>query len=190
MAVAAQARFVAQYPTAAVAALGITKKLDQLPLYVSIGVSSGLLPLLAYNHASGNLSRRRESFRRGLAISLGFSMLCLMVYEALAPQLAMLFIRDGDTVAYAASFLRRMVTAMPLMSVCYPMIIQFQAMGRAKESLVCSVLRKGVLDIPLLFLMDAVSPLYGLMWVQPIVDAVSLMVCVMFYVRIRHSETA
>ena len=184
VAVAAQARFVSHYSTAAVAALGITKKLDQLPLYFSIGFSAGLLPLLAYNHAAGNHSRRRAAFRHGLAISLGFSLLCLALYEAFAPQLASLFIRDAETVTYAAAFLRRMVTAMPLMSICYPMIIQFQAMGRAKESLLCSVLRKGVLDVPLLFFMDAVCPLYGLMWVQPMVDAISLTVCAAFYIRL------
>ena len=74
-----------------------------------------------------------------------------------------------------------MVTAMPLMSVCYPMIIQFQAMGRFRESMICSVLRKGVLDIPLLFLMNGLFGLYGCMWVQPIVDAVSLTVAGGFY---------
>ena len=190
VAVAAQAKFVSQYPTAAVAALGITKKLDQLPLYFSIGVSSGLLPLLAYNHSSGNLERRRAVFRLGALISFGFSLACLAAYEAFAPQLASLFIRDATTIRYAAAFLRRMVTAMPLMSLCYPMIIQFQAMGRARESLVCSVLRKGVLDIPLLFLMDAIAPLYGLMWVQPIVDAVSLCVCAALYLRLRRRAAA
>ena len=81
-----------------------------------------------------------------------------------------------------------MVTAMPLMSVAYPMIIKFQAMGRVRESLVCSILRKGVLDIPLLFLMDALVPLYGLMWVQPIVDLISLSVAVVLYLRIRRKE--
>ncbi len=189
VAVAAQAKFVSQYPTQAVAALGITKKLDQLPLYFSIGVSSGLMPFLAFNHASGNASRRREAFRFGVAISLGFALFTLVLYESFAPFFASLFIRDEVTIGYAASFLRRMVVAMPLMSVCYPMIIQFQAMGRAGESLVCSVLRKGVLDIPLLFLMDALFPLYGLMWVQPIVDAVSLAVCVLLYYRLSNGKT-
>ena len=88
----------------------------------------------------------------------------------------------------AAGFLRRMVTAMPMMAICYPMIIQFQAMGRAKESLVCSVLRKGVLDIPLLFLMDSLFPLYGCMWVQPIVDSVSLLLSTFLYLRILKQE--
>ena len=83
-----------------------------------------------------------------------------------------------------------MVTAMPMMALCYPMIIQFQAMGQARASLVCSILRKGVLDIPLLFLMDALLPLYGCMWVQPIVDTISLVVALRFYRHIQRSAPA
>lgn len=188
VAVAAQSRFVAQYTTEAMAALGIVKKLDQLPLYFSIGVSSGLLPLLAYNYSSGNQQRRRSAFRFGTTVSFLFSLLCLIVYEIFAPELSSLFISDPLTIAYSAGFLRRMVTAMPMMSVCYPMIIQFQAMGKFKESLVCSVIRKGVLDIPLLFLMNALSGLYGCMWVQPIVDMISLVAAAAFYFSLKKRE--
>lgn len=110
------------------------------------------------------------------------------MYEIFAPSLATLFISDPETVRYSADFLRRMVTAMPMMSVCYPMIIQFQAMGKFKESLVCSVLRKGVLDIPLLFLMNGLLGLYGCMWVQPIVDTISLIAAGIFYLRLKRAE--
>lgn len=185
VAIAAQSAFVSRYATEAVAGLGIVKKLDQLPLYFSIGVSNGLLPLLAYNDSSGNQKRRRSIFRLGCAVSLFFSLLCLTIYEIFAPQLTSLFIQDPLTVSYSADFLRRMVTAMPLMSVCYPMIIQFQAMGRFRESMICSVLRKGVLDIPLLFFMNGLFGLYGCMWVQPIVDAVSLTAAGVFYRRMK-----
>lgn len=188
VAIAAQSRFVSQYSTQAVAGLGIVKKLDQLPLYFSIGVSSGLLPLLAYNYSAGNRERRRGIFRFGCLVSLSFSLLCLVVYELFAPQLSALFISDPVTIRYSAGFLRRMVTAMPMMSVCYPMIIQFQAMGKFKESMVCSVLRKGVLDIPFLFLMNRLFGLYGCMWVQPIVDAISLIAAGIFYFRLKKQE--
>ncbi len=70
------------------------------------------------------------------------------------------------------------------------MIIQFQAMGEVRASLVCSILRKGILDIPLLFLMDTLLPLYGCMWVQPIVDAISLVVAAAFYRDILRRERA
>ncbi len=188
VAVGALSKFVSGYDTEAVAGLGIVKKLDQLPLYFSIGVSNGLLPLLSYNHGANNPGRQRQAFRFGCGISLGFSLFCLVCYEAFAPWLAGLFIDDLQTKMYAGRFLRIMVTAMPLMSVCYPMIIQFQAMGRVKESVVCSILRKGVLDIPLLWVMDRLIPLYGCMMVQPIVDAVSLIIAVFFYRRILREQ--
>ena len=166
------------------------KKLYPYALYFSIGVSNGLLPLLAYNHAAGNHHRRAQAFRIGSLMSFGFAVLCLVCYEAFATPLVSLFIADAATVRYGAVFLRCMVTAMPMMALCYPMIIQFQAMGRARESLVCSILRKGVLDIPLLYLMDALFPLYGCMWVQPIVDAISLAAALWFYRAIQRGSAA
>lgn len=180
VAIAAQSKFVSRYGTEAVAGLGIVKKLDQLPLYFSIGVSNGLLPLLAYNHAAKNRERQKRAFWFGCRISLGFSLLCLVIYEIFAPFLVGLFIGDAVTREYGAAFLRIMVTAMPMMALCYPMIIQFQAMGRVKESLICSLLRKGMLDIPLLFLMDRALPLYGCMMVQPMVDTTSLLIALLF----------
>ncbi len=180
VAVAAQSRFVSAYTVEAVAGLGIVKKLDQLPIYFSMGVASGLLPFLAYNYASGNSERRKQAFQLGCKISFGFSVICLICYEIFAPQLAAFFIEDPLTIRYAASFLRRMVVAMPMMAICYPMITQFQALGEAKAAIVCSILRKGMLDIPLSFLFDEISPLYGLMWVPPVIDTVSMLVAVFF----------
>lgn len=174
VAVAAQAKFVSQYATQAVAGLGIAKKIDNLPLYFSIGLSNGLLPLLAYNFSSGDQQRRRDALRVGCCISLSFCLVTLALFELFAPQCTALFIDDPLTIRYGADFLRILMVSMPFMSLCYPLIIHFQAIGKVKESLICSILRKGVLDIPLLFLMDRLLPLYGCMWVQTMVDAISL----------------
>ena len=182
--VSATLKFVSGYETEAVAGLGIVRKLDLLPLYFAIGVANGMLPLLAYNFASGNSKRRHEAFLFGCAISLGFAIFCLVCYEAFAPFLTGLFIDDALTISYSSAFLRIMVVAMPMMSICYPMIVQFQAMGRVREALVCSILRKGVIDIPLLFVLNRIIPLYGCMMVQPIVDTVSLIVAICFYRKI------
>ena len=188
VAVGALMKFMSAYDTEAVAALGIVKKLDMLPLYFSIGVSGGILPLLAYNYASGNNDRRRRVFKLGCGVSVAFSLLCVLLYELLAPTLIGSFIDTPATIAYGAAFLRIMVLAMPMMAVCYPMITQFQAMGRAKESLICSVLRKGVLDIPLLFLLDGLLPMYGCTIVQPIVDCLSMLAALWFYRRIARED--
>lgn len=185
IAVAAQSNFVSKYGTEAMAALGIIKKLDQLPLFVSQGTGTGLLPLLAYNYASGNHDRRRKAFRFGCLFAFGFSMLCLVVYELFAPKLVGVFIGDALTVRYGAAFLRRMVIAMPLMSIGYCSTVHFQAMGHAREALVVTLIRKGVLDIPMLCLMDSLLPLYGCMWVQPIVDFIAVLAVFYFTRQLR-----
>ena len=180
VAVAALTHFVAQYTTEATAAFCIVKRLDYLPLYFTIGLSQGILPLLAYNHSSGNVDRRNQVFRCGCIISFGFAVLCFAVYETGAYPLAMLFTQEPLTVSYIVPFLRIQVLAMPFMAVCYPSITLFQAMERSREALVCSILRKGVVDIPLLIVMDALWPLFGCMWVQPIVDFTSMLVAFYF----------
>jgi len=185
VAVAAQSKFVSHYATEAIAGLGIAKKIDAVPLQFSIGLANGLLPLLAYNFSSGNQQRRREALRVGCTLSFSFSLLALAAFELFAPQLTGLFIDNELTVQYSAAFLRILVIAMPFMSLCYPLIIHFQAIGRVKESLVCSILRKGVLDIPLLYILDKAYPLYGCMWVQAIVDLISLAVICYFLSRLR-----
>jgi len=188
IAVGGQTNFVSKYGAEAMAALGITKKLDQLPLYFAQGTASGLLPLLAYNYASGNQERRRSAFRFGCGIAFGFSVLCLVVYELFAPQLTGIFIKDALTIEYGAAFLRRMVVAMPLMSIGYCSTVHFQAMSHAREALVIIMIRKGLLDIPLLWLMDSIYPLYGCMWVQPIVDFIAVLTILFFNRRIRRRE--
>ena len=180
--------FVSKYAVEAVAAYGIVKKLDNLPLYFSLGTSAGLLPFLSYNYASGDRERQRQGFVFGVSITVGFSLACVIVFELFAPQLARLFIQDDVTVAYAAAFLRRMVLCMPFVAICHPMITQFQAMGRTRESLICSILRKGSLDIPLLLLLDRLYPLYGCALVQPVVDLISLIVALVLYRRLRRTS--
>lgn len=187
VAVAALTHFVSRYATEATAALGVVKRLDYLPLYFSIGLSQGILPLLAYNHGANNIQRRNEIFRCGCFLSLGFAIVCFAVYELWAEPLALFFTQEPTTVSYIAQFLRIQVVAMPFMAICYPAITYFQAMQRTREALVCSILRKGVLDIPLLFLMNACLGLYGCMWVQPIVDFTSMLFAVFFLYRIHHT---
>ena len=188
IAVAAQTHFVSKYQVEATAALGIIKKLDQIPLYVALGIGAGILPILAYNYASGNKKRCHDIFRIGCLFSVGFCTLCTVLYELAAPQLCSIFIKNETTVTLAASFIRRMVLAMPFMAFCNPVVNLFQASRRIKFATIITLIRKGVLDIPLLALMDHLIPLYGCMWVQPIVDFTAMVVTIILYIKFRKEE--
>jgi Na+-driven multidrug efflux pump len=57
----------------------------------------------------------------------------------------------------------------------------FQAMGMGKQSLVLSSLRQGLVNIPLLFIMNGIFGLYGIVWTQLIADVITGVISYIVY---------
>ena len=81
----------------------------------------------------------------------------------------------------ATDFLRIMCLAVPLMITNFQLSFTFQAMGMGKESLLLSALRQGLINIPLLFLMNYLFGLYGIIWTQLISDALTTVISFIVY---------
>ncbi len=59
-----------------------------------------------------------------------------------------------------------------------------QAMGAATPSLIVNLSRQGLLFIPLLFIMESMLGMNGLIWAQPVVDVLSLMLAIALFIPI------
>ena len=172
------------YGDVPVAAIGIAKKIDMLPMNVGFGLCQGMMPLVAYNFASGDHKRMRAIARTARNAALVFAGACVLLFQFLAPQIAGIFNGHEQTVAMSTDFLRILCLAVPLMLFNLQISFTFQAMGMGKESLILSSLRQGVVNIPLLFLMNHLFGLYGIVWTQLISDIIT---AVISYALYRHS---
>lgn len=63
-------KFAASFGVAAVAAVGIAHKVYVLPLYLTMGMTQGIMPLISYNFASGDKKRMKDSISFVLKISV------------------------------------------------------------------------------------------------------------------------
>ncbi|MCL1829285.1 MAG: MATE family efflux transporter [Oscillospiraceae bacterium] len=176
-------RLAAPFEGAAVAGLGIVKKVDTIPMSITIGISQGVMPMLGFNHSAGTAARMKEAAKMALVLSVGFSLICVAVFEIFPASVVKLFINDAQTVTYGAFFLRIMCVSTPMMAVGFLMITLFQAVGESKPALILSVLRKGVVDIPLMLLINLLIPLYGLAFVQPATELTAMVAAVVLYLR-------
>ncbi len=171
----------AAYSDTAVAANGIFKKLEMFPLNVSVGLCQGLIPLVAYNYAAGNHKRMTEAIRCARNAGLVFNLICLVIFELFANRIAGLFIDEAETVRLAANFVRIGFLVTPVLfynkKICYT----FQAMGDGGKSLLVTLCREGIFNIPLLFLMNAVFGMYGVAWTQIVADGITLIISVLLY---------
>ena len=167
----------------AVAAIGIVKRIDTIPMSVSIGIAQGVMPLLGYNYAGGNRQRMKDAAKFALFLAVGFSILCVVLFQLFTAPLVTLFIREPVTINNGIFFLRVMCISTPLMAVGFHMITLFQAVGESRPALILSVLRKGLVDIPLMLLFNLAFPLFGLAFVQPASEFVAMAAAVIFYIR-------
>ena len=67
---------------------------------------------------------------------------------------------------YGTKFLRGFCLGLPFLCMDFIAVGVFQASGLGKHALVFAILRKIVLEIPALFLLNAIFPLYGLAYAQ------------------------
>ena len=173
---------------AAVAGLGIVRKIDSLAYAVNQGITQGMLPLVAYCYASGKHERMKSIIALSTACTVIFSLICSTVSYLLAPELVEIFIRDGETVHYGASFLRVLCLAIPIYSATFVIIAVFQAVGRSVEPFVLSVLHKGSVDILLLFLFRRLFGLEHILWATPVMESIALLVALMLLLKLLRSR--
>ena len=174
-------KLVSGYGEIPVAAIGIVKKIDMLPLNVGMGLCQGMMPLVAYNYASGNYKRMKAFSDTARIVGMAFAGICIVVFELLAGPLVRIFITDAQTVRLGTEFLRICCLAVPLMIMNFQMAFTFQAMGKGKQSLLLSSLRQGVVNIPLLFLMNCFFGLYGVVWTQLVSDIITAIISISIY---------
>ena len=173
-------KLMVAYGDLALAAVGIVLKVERFPLNVGIGICQGMMPLVAYNYSAGNKQRMEDTIRLARRLGLIIAGISIVLYELFALQFAHLFIADQQTVTLASQFLRVRVLATPLMFLSFFTVYLFQAFGRGQVSLFLGVTRWLVFNIPMLFLLDTVFGMFGIVWSQ--VTADTLTVILSFYV--------
>lgn len=176
-------KLMVSYHDLALAAIGIVLKVERFPLNVGIGICQGMLPLVAYNYGAGNKKRMDDTIRLARGVGIVIALVSILLYEIFAGQFVRIFISDAQTIAMASRFLRIRVLATPLMFLSFFTVYLFQAFGKGKISLFLGVTRWLVFNIPMLFILNGIFGMYGIVWSQ--VTADTLTVILSFYVFFR-----
>ena len=164
------------------AGIGVAKKVNMLAHCIVRGMAQGVLPLIGYNYASGNHCRMRSTVLISTLASVAMATLCMTVSLCFSRQLIGIFIQHGsDSVVYGARFLRILSLGGPFSACAYAFISFFQATGKGMKSFLLAILRKGLVDIPLMFILNNAMPIYGIVWATPIADVICCVTAIAFF---------
>ena len=176
--------FTAVYGASAVAAMGVAQKINMLPLQVCLGFSQGIMPLVSYNYASGDRKRMKNAIVFSMGLILPIMLAVTVGCWFGAPNLIQMFMDNADIIAYGSAFLRGLCLGMVFLCTDFIAVGVFSALGMGRHALVFAILRKVVLEIPLLFLLNALFPLYGLAYSQFVTEVVLAAAAIIMLLRI------
>lgn len=183
-------KLMVSYHDLALAAIGIVLKVERFPLNVGIGICQGMLPLVAYNYSAGNEQRMNDTIRLSRRLGLTIAGISIVLYEIFAVQFSHLFISDPQTVELASQFLRIRVLATPLMFLSFFTVYLFQAFGKGRISLFLGVTRWLGFNIPMLFLLNAIFGMFGIVWSQVTADILTVLLSFYIYRKYKPSAAA
>lgn len=176
--------FTSSFGADAVAAMGITQKINMVPMNIAMGLSQGIMPLISYNYSSRNHKRMKGALTFSAKASLGFITVVAAGYFVGAAQLTQLFMDNGTIVAYGTRFLRGFCLGLPFLCMDFLAVGVFQAVGMGREALLFAIMRKIVLEIPALYILNFLFPLYGLAYAQLTAEVVLAVAAVLVLKRL------
>jgi putative MATE family efflux protein len=181
-------KLMSSYSAAAISGVSIAKKVDLCIIAFAQGLSNGILPLIGYNFASGDKKRMHKIIKFSMTLVLTFSISCIVLFFLFPRPIVSIFIKDTETIDFASSFLRILCVSMPLTAILFIFNTVFQGTKQNGKALVTIVLRKGIVDIPLMIALNLVIPIYGVVMSQPIVDVIGTIVGLILYIGYMRKE--
>lgn len=176
--------FTSAYGANAVAAMGITQKINMVPMYISMGLSQGIMPLVSYNYASGNIRRMKRTVLFAVRSALLLILIVSACYFVMPGTFIFLFMQNEEIISYGSQFLRGFCLGLPFLCVDFLAVAVFQAVGMGKAALAFAILRKIVLEIPALCILNWLFPLYGLAYAQLTAEAVLSVAAIIVLARL------
>lgn len=168
-----------------VAAIGIVFKANMFITFLQMGIANGVQPLLGYNYGAGNMKRFRgvESYTKKCCLVAGIAATAL--YFLFREQIIRLFISDNEVVSYGVDMLVAYMLSGPVIGFLFVNMNCMQSVGRALPATILSVLRQGILLIPLLYLLRALFGLNGVILGQSVTDYIAVILSFFLWRKIR-----
>ena len=105
------------------------------------------------------------------------------LFLAFAESLTSIFLHEETLIAQSAHFLRIMGLSAAMLGSINMVTSYYQALGKAMNSLLITMMRNVILFIPCVILMNAVFGLNGTISAQPIVGTLLAAICMIMYLR-------
>jgi len=175
------------YTQIPLAVLGIVMKFFQIAISISVGLSAGCIPVVGYNIGAQRRDRVRTLFSYLLTAEAVIGLIAVFIVEVFPRGLIGIFGAANESAYYtdfAVRCFRVYLCMMPLAMVNKGTFIFLQALGKAKESMLLSLVREIIFGVFLPILLPLVFRLDGVLYSFPVADVLTFILSLAVILRV------
>jgi len=178
-----QNRLMISHGSVALAAQGVSGKISMLITMLLMGFCMGMQPAISYNYGRHDFKRlRRIILNMGIFSFILGSVLTIACY-LFKNQVIAVFIDNEEVIAYGQIFVLAAIIISPFYGIYQLCQTFLQATGKAGYAIFTSLLDKGLVFIPVLFLMDYAFGANGIAFSHAVTMVFSLMIGLILSLR-------
>ncbi len=182
-----------QFSTTAVSVYGVYFKLQSFVFMPVFGLSSGMVPIIAYNYGAKNKKRIMTTMKYSIGTAIVVMLLGCAIFQLFPAQLLSLFNANESMIEIGVPALRIISLHFVFAGFCIITVSAFQALGNGLFSLINSMTRQLIFLLPSAYLLAKLAGLTAIWFAFPIAEIGSLLICIIllkkiYNDKIRHLE--
>lgn len=183
-------RAASNYGDAVIAGMGAVTRVTSMGTLVVFGFLKGFQPIAGFSYGAKKFDRLKEAIRRSTIWSTIFCVITGLFMAIFSTQIISAF-TDGNAemISVGASSLRANGISFILFGFYTVYSSLLLALGKGAAGFFLGACRQGICFVPVILLLPALCGLNGILYAQPIADAVSAIITVLMAIRL-HRELA
>ena len=169
-----------EYSQIPMAVVGIVMKFFQIVISIAVGLAAGCIPVVGYNIGAGRRDRAKALFTLLLQCEALTGFIAFLIVELFPKQLIGIFGAGNESVYYTQFGIRafRIYLCMIVFALVNKgSFIFLQALGKAKESSVLSMIREILFGVGFTVVLPVFFSLNGVLYSMPASDALTFLIC-------------
>lgn len=183
-------RAASNYGDAVIAGMGAVTRVTSMGTLVVFGFLKGFQPIAGFSYGAKKFDRLKEAIRRSTIWSTIFCVITGLFMAIFSTQIISAF-TDGNAemISVGAKSLRANGISFILFGFYTVYSSLLLALGKGAAGFFLGACRQGICFVPVILLLPALCGLNGILYAQPIADAVSAIITVLMAIRL-HRELA
>ncbi|MEG2881780.1 MAG: MATE family efflux transporter [Christensenella sp.] len=172
------------FSAAAVSVLGAYFKLQSFIFLPVLGLTNGLIPIVAYNYGARNKQRIMDAIKFALILAVIIMLVGMLVFQLFPDALLSMFNATPAMLEIGSSALRIISLCFAFAGVGIVFSSVFQAVGNGMLSMIVSLCRQLIVVLPVAYLLAQTGNVNNVWFSFPVAECVSLVLSVVFFKHI------